>query len=326
MIFILFIVVFAVLAFYRKRLQFNRLMTALWAVIFLLCLYFFANAVFPGRHFVYVNNEKANFIEYNGVSKYEKALKRFYSVNPIIISDFNLPLNAFLINEEDRTFGYEKLNDIGIDTSISSDGMLTVSIKQYSGNFIPSTLMVFLRDSSLSFELLTDTSINIPDTLIDSAVLLSDDDNEFNDKYVKSSERTVLVLTDKYSTSIQRLTQSLSSMFDSCRFVSGIKRGGKIISLKGKFDGMILLGESDSITSTVSYVYFTEQELNSMNWKSADELLKEISQQNVRIKNPFNPDKRIRENLYSKFISSIKANILPSAVFTLLSLSVILLF
>ncbi|HAV92343.1 TPA: hypothetical protein DCW38_04095, partial [candidate division WOR-3 bacterium] len=258
--------------------------------------------------------------------KYEKALKRFYSVNPIIISDFNLPLNAFLINEEDRTFGYEKLNDIGIDTSISSDGMLTVSIKQYSGNFIPSTLMVFLRDSSLSFELLTDTSINIPDTLIDSAVLLSDDDNEFNDKYVKSSERTVLVLTDKYSTSIQRLTQSLSSMFDSCRFVSGIKRGGKIISLKGKFDGMILLGESDSITSTAPYVYFTEQELNSMNWKSADELLKEISQQNVRIKNPFNPDKRIRENLYSKFISSIKANILPSAVFTLLSLSVILLF
>jgi len=320
----LFFASIVIVLLFRKRLSFKRIMTAFFAIIIFFAFLNISN-YYQNNNFIFVRDDKSNFTKYGKISKYEKAKNNFYSLNPLLLTDESSKDSSIIISEQTRSFSYPELRDIGIDTLLFSNKNLIITIRSYSSEFIPCTLYVFLDNSISHFELDSDTELVLDSNLADSIYLSVKDDNPDNEFFSFKNNIKIQILSNSYSPSLQKLSSSLSALFENVDFSSGITRKGITISSEKSIEGVIYV-ESDKIVSDSPFAVFNESEINSQNYISAKNLIKSLDLKKERVKNPFNPSNKIQENLTFKFIYSLKNNLLLIFLIFLFILLVIYLF
>jgi len=301
MIPLLLLTVSASLILLTGRREKKRMMTALAAVIFLFMFSLLTLNPLPFPKTTYILDEPANFVRFKDASKYDKASDFFSSLSPLLLTS---DVKRADIKEDGTTFGYSGLRDIGIDTAFYRSETLLVRVFSYNSNEEDYRLSLFESGSQ------TDAAGNGDSTFFffpvkdaDSVILTFSDDNQLNNAFFFSREKSILILSSSYTQNLQRFSMNLSLLFDSVEFFSGISDGKRTVSLKKNCSGIILADNAVNGDSLTPAVRIPSLSLDNSSYKKINGFSGRLRSGPLRLRRPFNPEKKIEEGLPQRLFS-----------------------
>lgn len=276
-----------------RRVSFKKFFF-ICSIYFLAFSFLFFEKYKPFGIFVVISSEKENFIKLNDQRKYDIIKDFFSSILPFFISD-KKEKNDIFISSTTKSFNLKGDLDAGVDTIFHKDSFNFIFLRNYTESDTTFILKIFLKEKIYDFQFRNDTMITIKDKRsVDSVKILTKDQNPYNDSYIDKKNLNILLVDDRFSRELQKISLKISGLYDSVKFNTGFLRNDKIVSIKKDYDCVIYLGKRN-IFLQENFFKIGQKELNIDFFKKTDSIIEMIKNQNMRIKNPF-ASKNIYEN------------------------------
>ncbi len=292
------IIALLIILIFFRRVSFKRFF--LICLIYLLAFSFLFVAKFKLYNtFVVISNEKENFIKLNDQRKYDIIKNFFSSILPFFISD-EKEKNDIFISSNTKTFNLKGNLDAGIDTIFHKDSFNFIFLRNYTKSDTIFIVKIFLKEKIYDFKFRNDTMITIKDKRsVDSVKILTNDQNPYNNSYTDKKKLTILLVDDRFSKELQKISLKISGLYDSVEFNTGFLRKDKIVSMKKDYDCVIYLGKRN-ISLQENFFKIKQKKLNIDFFKKTDSIMDIIKNQNMRIKNPFASKNSYKTNWFER--------------------------